>query len=94
MGSPYILQSQPVTPLECLHCAMNLPVAVVITGCGAMAILEQALGAARTFKPLSASQVAALLAKTQKAAADGQYEHYKSPNEFDGTGHNPQWLGT
>jgi aryl-alcohol dehydrogenase-like predicted oxidoreductase len=92
MGSPYILQSKTVTPMECLHYAMNLPVSVVITGCDSMAILEQALTAARTFKPLSGPEVAALLAKTQKAAAAGKYELYKSTDHFDGTVHNPQWL--
>ena len=92
MGSPYILQSKTVTPVECLHYAMNLPVSVVITGCDSMAILEQALNAARTFKPLSGPEVAALLAKTKEAAAAGKYELYKSTDHFDGTVHNPQWL--
>ncbi len=94
MGSPYILQSKTVTPMECLHYAMNLPVSVVITGCDSMAILEQALTAARTFKPLSGTEVAALLAKTQKAAAAGKYELYKSTDHFDGTVRNPQWLAS
>jgi len=92
MGSPFILQSKTVTPTECLHYAMNLPVSVVITGCDSMAILEQALTAARTFRPLSAAQVAALLAKTRQAAQGGKYERYKSTDHFDGTVHNPQWL--
>lgn len=92
MGAPFILQSKTVTPTECLHYAMNLPVSVVITGCDSMAILEQALTAARTFRPLSAAQVAALLAKTRQAAQGGKYERYKSTDHFDGTVHNPQWL--
>jgi hypothetical protein len=35
----------------------------------------------------------ALLAKTEKAAAGGNYEPYKTTHDFDGTFHNPQWLG-
>lgn len=93
MGSPHILRSGTVTPLECLHYAMNLPVSVVITGCDSMAILEQALSAARTFRPLSGPEVAALLAKTAKAAEQGKFELYKTTEHFDGTAHNPQWLG-
>jgi aryl-alcohol dehydrogenase-like predicted oxidoreductase len=93
MGSPYILQSKTVTPLECLHYALNLPVAVVITGCDSLPILEQALTAARTFRPLKKQEVAALLAKTAKAAEKGRYERYKTTDQFDGTAHNPQWLG-
>jgi aryl-alcohol dehydrogenase-like predicted oxidoreductase len=93
MGSPYILRSKTVTPLECLHYAMNLPVAVVITGCDSIPILEQALLAARTFRPLSDREVAALLAKTANAANAGRYELYKSSEHFDSTARNPQWLG-
>jgi hypothetical protein len=39
------------------------------------------------------SQVAALLAKTAKAADGGQFELYKTSHQFDGTVANPQWLG-
>lgn len=93
MGAPYILRSNTVTPMECLHYAMNLPVSVVITGIDSLRILDQALTAARTFRPLSAPEVAALLAKTGTAAAGGKFELYKSTDQFDGTAHNPQWLG-
>ncbi len=53
MGDHILLESNTVTPMECLHYAMNLPVAVVITGCDSVPILEQALNAARTFQPLN-----------------------------------------
>ena len=93
MGDHFLLESKTVTPMECLHYDMNLPVAVVITGCDSMPILEQALTAARTFRPLSAQEVAALLAKTAKAAARGRFELYKTSDHFDSTARNPQWLG-
>jgi hypothetical protein len=82
-----------VTPTECLHYAMNLPVSVVITGCDSLKILEQALSAARTFRPLEPSLLQALLIKTQPHAGEGKYELYKTSDHFDGTAHNPQWLG-
>lgn len=66
---------------------------MVITGCDSLPILEQALQAARTFRPLSQAQVAALLAKTAAVARDGKYERYKTSHHFDGTYQNPQWLG-
>jgi aryl-alcohol dehydrogenase-like predicted oxidoreductase len=93
MGSGIILESKTVEPTECLHYAMNLPTSVVITGCDSLPILQQALTAARTFRPMGESEVAALLAKTTQAARNGQYEQYKTTNNFDGTAHNPQWLG-
>ena len=93
MGDHFILDSKTATPVECLHYAMNLPTSVVITGCDSMPILDQALKAARTFKPLSESQVAAFLAKTAAAAQAGKFELYKTSHHFDGTFANPQWLG-
>jgi uncharacterized protein len=82
-----------VTPVECLHYPMNLPTSVVITGCDSLPILEQALNAARSFRPMSDTQVSELLARTANAAQAGQYERYKTTHHFDGTFHNPQWLG-
>src|SRR5713226_8252920 len=93
MGDHIILESKTATPVECLHYAMNLPTSVVITGCDSLPILQQALEAARSFQPMNSSQVAALLAKTAKAAEAGQFELYKTSHRFDGTYANPQWLG-
>jgi len=93
MGDKQILNSKTATPIECLHYAMNLPASVVITGCDSLKILQQALDAARSFKPLSDTEVAALLAKTAAAAAQGEFERYKIAHDFDGTYQNPQWLG-
>jgi predicted aldo/keto reductase-like oxidoreductase len=93
MGGRYVLNSKTATPVECLHYTMNLPTSVVITGIDSMAILEQALKAASSFQPLSEPQVAAILKKTALAARDGQYEPYKTSHYFDGTYHNPEWLG-
>jgi hypothetical protein len=93
MGDPFILQSKTVSPVECLHYAMNLPTSVVITGCDSVQILRQAIEAARSFRPMSKEQVATILAKTAGAAKDGQFELYKTSHHFDGTYQNPQWLG-
>jgi predicted aldo/keto reductase-like oxidoreductase len=93
MGDHIILDSKTVTPVECLHYAMNLPTSVVVTGCDSVAIVEQALQAAMTFRPMTKQQVAALLAKTAQAASNGHFELYKTTHHFDGTYGNPQWLG-
>jgi predicted aldo/keto reductase-like oxidoreductase len=93
LGDKQIINSHTVSPVQGLHYAMNLPTSVVITGCDSMKILEQALDAARTFKPLSRQEVTAMLAKTAEVAKNGQFELYKTSHNFDGTYHNPQWLG-
>jgi aryl-alcohol dehydrogenase-like predicted oxidoreductase len=93
LGNRFILESKAVTPVECLHYVMDLPVHVVITGCDSLPTLEQALEAARSFRPLTPAQRSALLEKTASAAAKGKYELYKTSDHFDATDRNPEWLG-
>ena len=93
MGDPYILKSNTVSPIECLHYAMNLPTSTVITGIEKMPILEQAFEAVSTFEPMSEEQVNALLARTREAAITGNYELFKTTAKFDATAKNPEWLG-
>ena len=93
MGFGYVLQSNTVSPLECLHYAMSLPVSVVITGMDKYAYLDQAFEAVRTYQPLDQKRVAALLDRTRGAAAEGQYELYKVSEHFDGTTKHPEWMG-
>jgi predicted aldo/keto reductase-like oxidoreductase len=93
MGDKIILKSKAVSPVECLHYAMSLPVSVVITGCDSLKILQQALDTARGFRPLSGTEVAGLLAKTDKVAQKGEYELYKTSDHFDSTAKNPEYLG-
>jgi aryl-alcohol dehydrogenase-like predicted oxidoreductase len=93
MGSNFILDSKVVTPYECLHYAMNLPVSVVITGCDSLPILQQALDAAQKFQRLSEQQVAGILAKTAPLAAEGKFERYKTSGFFDSTAKHPEYLG-
>jgi predicted aldo/keto reductase-like oxidoreductase len=93
MANGIILKSNTVTPIECLHYALNLPTSVVITGIDSMAVLDQALEAARTYEPMSHAEVDALLPKTARAAARGEFEPFKTSSIFDGTAQNPAWLG-
>jgi len=93
MANGIILRSKTVTPVECLHYALNLPTSVVITGCDSVEILEQALEAARTFRPMNDAQVQALLGRTREAASRGEFELFKTTSIFDSTAEHPQWLG-
>jgi predicted aldo/keto reductase-like oxidoreductase len=92
-GDGFILRSNTIEPLDCLHYAMNLPVSVVITGIDSTKILDQAFEAVKTFKTLSEFELSALLQRTVAASTKGQYEPYKTTNHFDGTAQNPEWLG-
>ena len=88
-----LLESNTVTPIECLHYGLNLPTSVVITGIDSLEILDQALEAVRTFRPLSEQQAASLLARTAQAALSGGFEPFKTTSVFDGTAQHPEWLG-
>ncbi|WP_017299519.1 aldo/keto reductase [Nodosilinea nodulosa] len=93
MADGHILKSGVVSPIECLHYALNLPTSVVITGIDSLEILDQAIAAADTFKPMDPEAVAQLLSRTAAAAAAGRYEPFKTGNVFDATAMNPKWLG-
>jgi predicted aldo/keto reductase-like oxidoreductase len=93
MGGGILLNSKTVTPIECLHYALNLPTSVVITGMDTTERVDQALEAVKTFKPMSKQQLETLVSKTKSAAAKGEFELFKTSTRFDGTANNPQWLG-
>ena len=93
MAQGIILKSKTVTAVECLRYALSLPTSVVITGIDSMKILKQALEVARTFRPLSESELDGLRARTKDAAADGDYELFKTSSLFDSTAEHPEWLG-
>ena len=63
-----------------------------VTGIDSLAILDQAFEAVRTFVPLTSEKMMDLLQRTQKAAADGAHERFKTTPQFDSTAQNPQWM--
>ena len=93
MGDSFILQSKAVSATECLHYVMSVSPGTVITGIDSMPILNQALEAVQTFKPMTKKQLATLLARTAKFASNGEYELFKTSDHFDSTAHHPEWLG-
>jgi hypothetical protein len=68
-------------------------VSVTITGMESLERLDQALGVARDFTPLSLPEQKALLARTAAASGEGKHEKYKTSGQFDGTAQHPEWLG-
>ena len=92
-GDDFVLQSNTVQAMECLHYGLSQPVSVVITGIDKPHILDQAIEAARTWKPMTQQEQASLLARTETAALTGKYEPFKTTQQFDSTATNPKWLG-
>ena len=93
MGDGMLLKSNTVAPADYLRYALSLPTSVVITGIDSMEILDQALDLARNFHPLTDAETQALLAKTAAAAANGEFELFKTTSHFDSTVSHPKWLG-
>jgi predicted aldo/keto reductase-like oxidoreductase len=88
-----IPQNKIADAIECLHFSLSLPTSVVINGCDSVERVEQAIEAARTFKPVAESQMAALISRTRDAALSGKFELFKTSARFDGTAQHPEWMG-
>jgi hypothetical protein len=56
-------------------------------------VLQQGLSVGSNFHPLSEQEQAAILAKTRDVAMTGRFETFKTTSQYDGTAHNPRWLG-
>ena len=78
-GTPgHIPATGAATPAECLRYAMGLAVSTVSSGMDSMERLRQNVAVAKSFKPLTAAESAALLRRTAADAADGAHEGYKA----------------
>jgi aryl-alcohol dehydrogenase-like predicted oxidoreductase len=83
-GSGEIVSHGALTAEEGLRYAMSLPVATTISGMDSLGVLEQNLGVARGFKPLTAEAMQALRERARPLAADGRYELFKTSTKYDG----------
>jgi predicted aldo/keto reductase-like oxidoreductase len=92
MAAGNIPSTQQVSGTECLQYAMSLPTSVVITGCESMAVLEQAIQAAISWKPMPAENMTSLLERTKMLAKGGRLERFKTSRDHDGTSQHPEWL--
>jgi len=73
-----------VTATEALRYAMSLPVATVVSGIASARVLQQNLGVARNFIPMTAEEMQSLRLRCAAAAGDGRYELYKSTAKHEG----------
>jgi aryl-alcohol dehydrogenase-like predicted oxidoreductase len=94
LGGGAILQSNTVQPLEALRYVLSQPVAVAIFGMNTQQTLDQGFAAIKDFKPMTGTEMAALLDRTRDAAMTGRFEAFKTTARFDGTARQPDWLGT
>ncbi len=84
MGDPYLLESGALQPGEALRFAWSQPVGTVVSGMESMALLNENIGHAKNFTPMSRREQEELLARTASAASGGEWEKYKTSLRFDG----------
>jgi aryl-alcohol dehydrogenase-like predicted oxidoreductase len=81
-GGP--ISRKAVKVADALRYAMSLPVATTVSGIDSLAVLKQNLKIASTFKPMTASEMAAYRARCARWAGDGRFELYKTSAQYDG----------
>src|ERR1700687_5021588 len=83
-GAGEMVTSGAITPEEGLRYAMSLPVATTISGIDSLYVLEQNLGIARGFKPMSPQEMQALRERCRPSSGDGHLELFKTTKKYDG----------
>jgi predicted aldo/keto reductase-like oxidoreductase len=89
-GTGKIVADGILTIEEALRYVLSLPIAALVSGIDSEKVLEQNLAIVRDFKPLAATEMAAIETKVQTIAGDGRYELFKSSKVFDGRFHRKQ----
>ncbi len=88
-----VLKQKIAQPIEMLHYSMTQPISVLITGIDKPEILDQALEAVKTFKPMEEGAIADLMGRVHAVAMTGKTERFKTTSDFDATAKKPEWLG-
>jgi predicted aldo/keto reductase-like oxidoreductase len=83
-GDGRAVKAKVVTAQEALRYALSLPIATLVSGIDTMRVLQQNLGVARGFRPMTARQRETLLRRIAAKSSDGRFELYKISAAFDG----------
>lgn len=79
-----------LTPAECRGYALSQPITTLSCGATSMDELDQDIGIALNFQPLSEAAQAALRDRVRDVATDGRHEWFKTNNFFDNGYHRDQ----
>ena len=78
------------TTQEARSYSLSQPISTLVVGIDSMDVLKQDITHARSFKPMTESELEKLLAKVKPVAGDGRHERFKSTQLFDGPYHLKQ----
>lgn len=90
LGGGRFVEANVCAPDEALRFALSQPIASLVTGIDSMETLEQNIGIARSFEPLTGEELQTLLARVEPVAGDGRHERFKSTQAFDSGYHRKQ----
>jgi aryl-alcohol dehydrogenase-like predicted oxidoreductase len=79
-----------LTAAECYRYCLSLPVTAQVMGISTLEQLQQNIGLARAFTPMTMEERRTLLTKVKDEAGDGRHELFKSTKTFDGPHHRRQ----
>jgi len=89
-GTGKIVSEAIVSIDEALRYVFSLPIATLVSGIDSEKVLEQNLKIVRDFKPMTATEMAAVESKVRPYAGDGRFELFKSSKMFDSQYHRRQ----
>ncbi len=85
-----LVASAGLTVDECYRYCLSQAVSTQVVGVTSMEQLKHDIAIARNFKPMTAAEKKALLARTKQDSTDGRHELFKSSKIFDSPHHRRQ----
>lgn len=90
LASGHIARNLGLDAALCRRYALSLPISTLVCGIASRKDLQQDLGVARGFKPLTSADLKQLLQDTREQGKDGRNELFKTSQNFDGGYHRRQ----
>ncbi|MCL4794390.1 MAG: aldo/keto reductase [Bryobacteraceae bacterium] len=89
-GDGKMLQAGVVTVEECYRYCLSQPVSTQVVGLAEMGHLREAIRIGRSFQPMTAEEMTALMARVRMEQGDGRFELFKTSQRFDSGYHRQQ----
>jgi predicted aldo/keto reductase-like oxidoreductase len=89
-GDTRLLSTGMVNVEECYRYCLSQPVSVQVVGLSSIEHLKEAIRIGRSFKPLTPSEMEALMARVRDVQGDGRFELFKSSKRYDSAYHRTQ----
>lgn len=89
-GDARMLTENVTSVEECYRYFLSQPVSVQVVGLASMEHLNKAIEIARSFKPMTVSELKTLSERLRPVSGDGRYEHFKTTQRYDAGYHRKQ----